>query len=64
MNFGGLVDHLVHGQSDEVAEHDVDDRPHAGHGRAYGESGESGFGNRRVEHAVFAEFFQQVRRAL
>src|SRR5450755_1925267 len=60
MDFGGLIDHLVHGQCDEVAEHDVDYRTQSGHGGTYGESGETGFGDWRVEHAVFAEFFQQA----
>ena len=55
MNFGGLVDHLVHDERDEIAEHDVDDRAHAGHRRADAEAGETGFGNGRVDHAVGAE---------
>ena len=61
MDFGGLVDHLVHGQSDEVSEHDVDHGTHSRHGCAHGEAGEACFRNRRIEHAVFAELLQQAR---
>ena len=60
MRFGGLVHHLIHGQREEVAEHDVDDRAQAGHGRADADSGEAGFGDRRVEHALGAEFFHEA----
>src|ERR1700722_2570637 len=60
MNFGGLVDHLVHGQGNEVAKHDVDYRTHSGHGRANGKSGEAGFGNWSIEDALFAEFLEQT----
>src|SRR5216110_3054650 len=35
LRLGGLVHHLVHGEGDEVAEHHVHDRAHAGHGRAH-----------------------------
>ena len=60
VDFGGLIHHLVHGEADEIAEHDVDHRTHAGHRGAHGDAGESGFGNRRVEHALGAEFFHQA----
>src|SRR6266852_5598246 len=42
VHLGGLVHHLVHGQRDEVAEHHVDDRPHAGHRRPHTDSGVAG----------------------
>src|SRR5713226_8130087 len=48
VHLGGLVHHLVHGQRDEVAEHHVDDRPHAGHGGAHADAGIAGLGDRRV----------------
>jgi hypothetical protein len=64
MDFGGLVHHLVHGQRDEVAEHDVDHRTHSGHRRAHGKPGEARFGNRRIEHALFAELFEQAGKHL
>ena len=60
MNLGGLVHHLVHGEPDEIAEHDVDHRTHAGHRGAHGNAGEAGFRNRRVEHALGAELFHQA----
>ena len=57
--FGGLVHHLIHGQGQEVAEHDVDHRAQARHGRADANSSKAGFRNRRVDHALGAEFFHQ-----
>ena len=39
VNLRRLVDHLIHRQRDEIAEHDVDDRPHAGHRRADADAG-------------------------
>src|SRR5437588_381713 len=59
MNLGGLIHHLVHGQGEEVAKHDIDDGAHAGHRRADGHAGEAGFGDRGVDHAVPAELFHQ-----
>ena len=49
---GGVVDDLVHGQEEEVAVLDVDDRPHAHDGRADGRAEEAELGDRRVEHPV------------
>ena len=60
MDLGGLVHHLVHGQRDEVAEHDVDHGTHSRHGRAHSEPSEAGFRNWGVQHPVFAKFFQQA----
>ncbi len=62
VNLRRLIDHLVHRQRNEVAEHDVDDRPHAGHRRADTDTGDPRFGNRRVDHALGAEFFYQSRQ--
>ena len=59
MDFGGLVHHLIHGEPDEIAEHDVDHRAHAGHRGAYGDTSEARFRDRRVEHALGAEFVHQ-----
>ena len=59
VDFGRLVDHLVHGQGDEVAEHDVHDGPQAGHGRADGDAGKARLGNRRIQHALGAELLHQ-----
>ena len=64
MCFGGLVDHLVHGERQEIAEHDVDDRAQARHRGADANAGEAGFGNRSVEHALGAEFFHQPGKHL
>ena len=59
VDLGRLVHHLVHGQRREIAEHDVDDRTHAGHRRADADAGEARFGDRRIEHALGAEFLDQ-----
>ena len=59
VNLRGLVDHLIHGQRNKIAEHDVDHRPHAGHRRADADTGNAGFRNRRVDDALGAELFHQ-----
>ena len=59
VHLGGLVGDLVHGQGQEIAEHDVDHRPHAGHGGADADAGKAGFGDRRVDHAGRAELLDQ-----
>ena len=56
MDLGRLVHHLVHDQADEVAEHDVDDRPKPGHGRAHSKARKSRFRDGRIDHAIGAEF--------
>ena len=61
VNLRRLVDHLIHRQRDEIAEHDVDDRPHASHRRADADAGDARLGNRRVDDALGAEFFHQPR---
>ena len=64
VDLGGLVGHLVHDDAQEVAEHDVDDRPHAGHRGADAEAGEAGFRDRRVDDAVLAELVDQAGQHL
>ena len=64
MDLRGLVDHLVHDDRQEVAEHDVDDRPHAGHRGADAEAGEAGFRDRRVDDAVLAELVDEAGQHL
>ena len=59
MNLGGLIHHLVHREGQEVAEHDVDHRAHAGHRRADTYAGETSFGDGRIDDAVGAEFFDE-----
>ena len=48
----------------EVAEHDVDDRPHAGHRGADAKTGEAGFRDRRVDDAVLAELVDEAGQHL
>ena len=62
MNLRRLIDHLVHRQRDEVAEHDVDHRSHAGHRRADPDAGDARFRNRRIDHALGAELLYQPRQ--
>jgi hypothetical protein len=61
MNFSGLVHHLVHGEGDEISEHDVHDRAQSGHGSAYANSREARLGDGRVEHALGSKFLNQSR---
>ena len=64
VRLGGLVDELVHHQRQEVAEHDVDDRPHAGHGGAHTQAGDAGLRDRRVDHSIGAELVDQAGQHL
>ena len=64
VNLRRLIDQLVHRQGDKIAEHDVDDRTHAGHRRADTDTGDAGFGDRRVDDAFGAEFFDQAPTTL
>ena len=59
MDLGGLIDHLIHRQADEVAEHDVDDGSHSGHCGADGDASKARFGDRRVDHTVRSELIHQ-----
>lgn len=51
----GVVDDLVVGGAEEAFELDFGDGPHAGHGEADGGADDAGFGEGRVDDAVFAE---------
>ena len=59
-----LVRELVHDEREEVAEHDVDHRPQAGHRRADAEPGDPGLGDRRVEDALGAELLDEAGQHL
>ena len=54
-----LVDDAVHHERQEVAEHDLDHGPLAGHGAAEGRADQRELGDRRVEHARLAVFLGQ-----
>ena len=45
----------------KVAEHNVDDGTHAGHGRADSDTGKSCFRNGSIENTMGPEFFDQTR---
>jgi hypothetical protein len=49
-HLGGLVGQLVHGDGEEVAEHDLHDRAHAGDGRAHRGPGDGRLADRGVAH--------------
>src|SRR6202049_905770 len=59
MNFGGLIDHLVHGQRNEIAEHDIDDRTKAGHGCTDSNASKASFGNWGIHYSLGAKFLHQ-----
>src|SRR5579859_7267529 len=56
----GVVDHLIHGDQQEVDRHDLDDRALAEHRRADAGTDEALFGDRRVADAVGAELLEQA----
>jgi hypothetical protein len=64
MRLGGLVDHLVHGQGDEVAEHHVDHGPHARHRRTDADAGVAGLRDGRVDDPLRAELLHQPGEGL
>ncbi len=64
MRLGGLVAELIHHQKDEIAEHQIDDGPGAGHRGAHGQSHEAGFGNGRVDDTFGTEFLDEAREHL
>ena len=57
-----LVDEAVHRERQEVAEHDLDDRPEAVHRRAERRARERQLGDRRVEDALRAVLVVEARR--
>ena len=60
----GLVDELVERERDEVDEHDLDHRPHAGLRGADGDTAHGRLADRRVAHALGAELLRQADRRL
>jgi hypothetical protein len=60
MDLGGLIDELVHHERDEIAEHHLEHRPLARHGGADRHAERARFGDRRVDHALGAEFGEQA----
>jgi hypothetical protein len=62
MDLRRLVHQLIHRQRDKIAEHDVHHRAHTGHRRADADTGNARLRNRRVDHALGAEFFHQPRQ--
>ena len=57
MQLGGVVDELVHRQSNEVDEHDFHYRAESGSCRADSESHDRSFADGCVDHTVLAESF-------
>src|SRR5687767_13106420 len=59
MDLGRLVRDLIHDESAEITEHDVDDGPHPCHRRANRQTGKAWLGDWRIEDALFAELFDE-----
>ena len=59
-HLGGVVQHLVHADADEVDEHQLADGSRPGGGGADGGADEGCFGQRRVQHALVAELLNQA----
>jgi hypothetical protein len=62
MVFHAVVDHLVHGDGDEVDVHDFNDGAQAVERAADGAAGHRCFGDGRVADALRAKLFQQAGR--
>jgi hypothetical protein len=56
---GGGIDDLVDRLHGEVEGHELDDRAQAGHSAHRRHAGKAMLGDRRVDHALGAEFLQQ-----
>ena len=63
LNLGDLIDDLAHGIEHEIGEHEVDDRPGAGHGRAATQADESALADRRVAQPRRAHTARKARRS-
>ena len=58
-HLGGIVQHLVHTNADEIHEHQFGDSPHSGGRRADGGADECRFGKGRIQHPLVAELLNQ-----
>ena len=56
----GLVEDLIEAHTEEIREHELGHRTHAGERRAIGGADDRGLGDRGVDHAVLAELRQQA----
>ena len=61
VRFRGLVHHLIHGQGEKVAEHNVDDWTQACHRRTDSDPRKACFRDRRIENSFAAKFLDQAR---
>ena len=59
-HFGSFVDDLVESRVNKVGELDFADRAHAIECRADADADNGGFGQRRIDHALAAVFFEQA----
>ena len=60
MQFRGLLDELVHRRRNEIGELNFGNGAQSHHGAADGRRDDNAFGERRIEHAVFAIFIEQA----
>ena len=59
MHLGGVIQDLVSAHAEEADEHELDNGPHAGGGRADAGTDEAGFGDGRIADAVGPELAYQ-----
>src|SRR5262245_37371387 len=62
MQLGGVIDELIHRQSNEVDEHDFHYRAKSGGRRADGESHHRSFADGRVDYTILAESLSESVR--
>ncbi len=62
IDFGSMIDNLIHGQHDEIDGHDLHDWAQPQHGSTGGHPDKPIFDNRRVHHAFGAELLQEPGR--
>ncbi len=61
---GHFVGDKVPAHRQEIGEHDLGDRPHAGHRRTHRRAEDRFLRNRRIDHPLRAELFQQAHGRL
>ncbi len=64
MNLRGLIDQLIHHQSQEIPEHDVDDRPQTRHRGSDANAGESSLGDWGIDDTLLSELLHEARQHL
>src|SRR5437867_13398758 len=55
----GRVNNLIRRQNGKIERHELDDRPEPSHRRAYTETGEAKFGDRRIDNSFWPKLREQ-----